>query len=228
MASWQSFTGRSGVIVKVIAFLALVFLVALIGYVVGKKEGLMGPETGGVSSAAPTPKTIEHHTNVPSGASINVQLKTVVGEGTREGDTFVASLTEPLVVDGNMVLPAGTVVEGVVVRAVPLDIYKSTTLSLRLKSVSVDGEKHPVEAGLARVTRDTGSGALIGGVAGGGKGAAIGALIGAAGGTSGSSAKATKGTAVGRAGIALPPGTLLRFELERPLDLKHESNISDH
>src|SRR5713226_2040091 len=127
MTSSQSLTGRTSVIVKVVAFLVLGFGIGLTVFVVLKKKGPLGRETGGVSSVAPTPKTIDQGANVPaqaaaqekefpatngfggfrssgngpsaavvpSGASIKVKLNTTVGEDTEEGDTFVASLTEP-------------------------------------------------------------------------------------------------------------------------------------
>lgn len=124
-------------------------------------------------------------------------IDSVDSEVARIGDTFRASLDEPVMLNGQPVVPRGS---DVVVKLVEDDksgkISGTTVLKLALVSLKVndrmidittqDVEKESGSRG-ARSAKVIGGtavlGAIIGGIAGGGKGAAIGAGSGAAVGT---------------------------------------------
>lgn len=117
----------------------------------------------------------------------------VDSERDHMGQTFRASLDEPVYAYGNLVAPRGS---DVVVRLVDAKesgkIAGRASLTLNLQSVLINGRM--VEINTQSVTQTSGSrgartagmtaggaglGAIIGGIAGGGKGAAIGAGAGA-------------------------------------------------
>ena len=121
-------------------------------------------------------------------------IDSVDSEGARLGDTFRASIDEPVMVNGQAVIPRGA---DVIAKLVEGDksgkIAGRTILKLALVSVKV-GDRL-VDVTTQDVVRESGSrgarsgkviggtaalGAIIGGIAGGGKGAAIGAGSGAA------------------------------------------------
>jgi len=135
---------------------------------------------------------------IPAGTQFTIRMiDSVDSEVSRMGDTFRASIDEPVLVNGQTVISRGA---DVVARLV--DDQKSgkiqgrTTLKLILTSVTVNGR--PVEISTQDVIKESSSrgarsakviggttalGAILGGIAGGGRGAAIGAGSGAAVGT---------------------------------------------
>jgi hypothetical protein len=162
---------------------------------------------------------------IPQGTSLTVRMiDPVDSRNDRLGQTYKASLDEPVMVNGEVVIP-----RGVDVVAKLVDDKQSgratgrTILTLDLESITVDGRVIPVAT--ESVTRSSGSkgkttglaaggvgalGAVIGGIAGGGKGAAIGAVTGAGAGATGS--VLMKGEQV-----RIPSETRLSFALEQPL-----------
>ncbi|MBV8891276.1 MAG: hypothetical protein JO266_04750, partial [Acidobacteria bacterium] len=137
---------------------------------------------------------------LPAGTILTVRISEAVGSKiSQPGQTFAATLAQPVEVAGKTVIPAGSEAAGVIADAKPLGRFKGgASLELKLNSISIHGTDHPIETtALARNEKGKGKrtaamagggaglGALIGGLAGGGKGAAIGALAGAGAGTGG-------------------------------------------
>jgi hypothetical protein len=164
---------------------------------------------------------------VPAGTVLTVTTGQALSSKTSQtGQTFLATLAQPLSVDGRPALPRGATVSGTVVNAKAKGKIKGAgELSLALTSVSVGGHTYPIQtAVLGNTTKGKGKrtaattgggaagGALIGGIAGGGKGAGIGALVGATAGFIG-------GSATGNKQIELPAESALSFTLEAPLTL---------
>jgi hypothetical protein len=153
-------------------------------------------------------------------------IDSVNSEQTRLGQTFRASVDEPVVVDGQVAIPRGA---NAVVKLVEDQqsgkISGRTTLTLVLQQVDVNGRMLDLTSG--DVSQSSGSrgsrsakviggtaalGAIIGAIAGGGKGAAIGAGSGAAVGTG--AEVLTKGQTV-----KIPSETRLTFTLQQPAQL---------
>jgi hypothetical protein len=142
------------------------------------------------------------------------------------GQSFAATLSSPVEVDGNVVIPAGAAVRGTVVDAKPLGKFKGgALLDIRLSSITVNGnEKSISTSAIVRSEKGKGKrtavitgggaalGALIGGLAGGGKGAAIGAAAGGGAGVGGSALTGNKE-------IVLPAESALTFRLKAPLEV---------
>jgi hypothetical protein len=174
--------------------------------------------------AEPVPTTI----TVPAGKVLTVRLADEVGSKVSQpGQTFGGSLARAVEVEGQVVIPAGTRVQGEVVDAKAMGHFAGgALLELKLDSIHVNGEQLPVET--ATVTETTkgkgkrtgvligggaGVGAAIGAIAGGGKGAAIGALAGGGAGTAGSAYTGNKE-------IVLPAESAVAFTLRAPLRIR--------
>jgi hypothetical protein len=132
---------------------------------------------------------------LPAGTNFVIRMiDSVDSERDRLGQSFRASLDQPVMIDGNQVIPRGA---DVMVKLVDSKqsgkLAGRTELALSLQSVSVNGRmvdvntqtvKEQSSSRTARTAKVAGGtaalGAIIGGIAGGGKGAAIGAGAGAA------------------------------------------------
>jgi len=170
----------------------------------------------------PQPRSV----TIASGTLIAVRLgETISTERSRQGDSFMATLDEPLVIDGLVIAEKGARANGRVVDLVEAGRVKGLAhLTLELTSVMLsDGQK--VELRTARFEKEGPSskaedtkkvgigaaiGAAIGAIAGGGAGAAIGAASGGAAG--GGVVAATRGKPA-----VLPAETKISFRVEQPV-----------
>ena len=165
---------------------------------------------------------------MPAGQHIVVRLGQAVGSKiSTSGQSFTATVAQPVEVAGKALIPSGAEATGTVVEAVPLGRFKGgARLQVRLDTIKIDGNSYKVET--AAVTQaakgkgkrtavavggGAGLGAIIGGLAGGGKGAAIGVLAGAGAGTAGAAFTGNKD-------IVLPAEASLSFKLLQPLEVK--------
>lgn len=169
------------------------------------------------------PSSIE----VPAGTQLVVRLIDPV-DSDRDGlgQTYRASLDQPVYVNGEMAIPRGADVIAELVEAQQSGKIKGrTSLTLALESIVVNGRRYAIAtAGVVEASGSRGKrsakviggaaalGALIGGIAGGGAGAAIGAGSGAAVGTA--AEVMTSGQHV-----RIPSETRLTFTLQDPLNL---------
>jgi hypothetical protein len=161
------------------------------------------------NAAAQTPTTV----------SVRL-IDTLSSESSQPGDSFTATLAEPLVVSDRIVAQKDTRVTGQVRDVVSSGrLSRPALITLSLKNVQSGSRRYPIETGNLTIkagshaTRDlliiggaAGAGAAIGGAAGGGKGAAIGAAAGAGAGTVGA-------YLTGKREIVLPSETLLTFHV---------------
>ncbi|HXW93526.1 MAG TPA: BON domain-containing protein [Terriglobales bacterium] len=168
---------------------------------------------------------------VPAGTVLTVRTdQTLSSKTSQTGQTFLATLAQPVSVGGRAALPAGSTVRGRVVNAKAKGKIKGEgQLDLALTGISVGDHTYLIETGVLsstekgkgkRTAATTGGGAaggaLIGGLAGGGKGAGIGALVGAGAGFVG-------GAVTGNKQIEIPAESALSFTLTRPLTLQPSS-----
>ena len=132
-----------------------------------------------------------------AGTALQVRVgETLSTKKNKTGDTFLAALSQPLVVDGFVIAEKGARAEGRIVESDPggkvkgvshltLELTRVTTsdgqhVAIRTVSYSKDGET-AMKKDAAKVGVGAALGAVIGAVAGG-KGAAIGSGVGGAAG----------------------------------------------
>lgn len=181
------------------------------------------------AAAAPPPeeKPKPQPIVVPAGTSLTVRLQQgLSSKDSQEGQTFLATIAQPVSVNGETAIPAGSTASGTVISAKKKGKIKGEgQLSIALTSITVRGRTHAIHTSTfdstakgkgKRTAATTGGGAaggaLIGGIAGGGKGAAIGALAGAGAGLVG-------GALTGNKQVELPAESALTFKLSAPLTL---------
>jgi hypothetical protein len=180
---------------------------------------------------------------VPSGTVLMVRLETTLATfSNRVGDPFRGSITQPVVVDGKTLIPAGAAVEGRVTKIVePRRISGKPTIAILPEAVILPtGERYFLDATLTDTNigrtdvnnegqfkgsghdrRDTieqgagtAGGMLVGGLVGGPVGMLVGGAIGAGATTGHWLAKHRSAT--------LPAGTQLTLELNRPLTFTNQ------
>lgn len=187
-------------------------------------SGAPGKSSGGLLSKLEGPKPV----TIPAGTDLHAILDTTLSTGNAQsGDSFDATITEPVVVHGKIVIPRDARAKGTVVEVRSSGrLSKPALLSIALSSVEsggawVDINTDPLTLqGKSHKKRDivaigggSALGAIIGAVAGGGKGAAIGAAAGAGAGTAGAAL-------TGKKEITLPAESHMTFQLSQPVTVK--------
>ncbi len=173
---------------------------------------------------APRPNRSVGRGTIPSGSEVDVRLQTNLDSKTTQVEDRVEATTMVDLYQGNdLLVPAGTVIEGYVSsvdRASRTDRKGELTIMftrLKLNGRTYDIRAYPTQAlesaGLKgeaeRIGAGAGIGAIIGGILGGVKGAITGILVGGGG-----VIAATEGK-----DVELPPGTVLRVRFDSPVPL---------
>jgi YMGG-like Gly-zipper len=164
---------------------------------------------------------------VPAGTHLVVRMiDGIDSDRNRVGDSFQASLEEPLIVDSTQIAAKGATVYGKLEQVKSAGrVQGQSELRLVLTGIVLNGSTYNIMTGEYDVqgssrgnqtAKRAGIGALAGGligaIAGGGKGAAIGAGVGAGAGTAVS--VMTHGQQV-----HVPSETVLNFTLQQPVQL---------
>jgi hypothetical protein len=164
-------------------------------------------------------------TEVPAGTELDVRLTNTLNSGTAKvEDRFEGTTLVDFNVNNQTVIPAGSVMRGVITAVDPATRTNRTAhMTVSFDQVTVNGRAYPIrgtvtqaiegegikgEAG--RIATGGGVGAVIGGILGGFKGALAGILIGAGG-----TIAATEGKQV-----ELPQGSVLRVRIDSPVQIQ--------
>jgi hypothetical protein len=153
-------------------------------------------------------------------------LDSISTDTSQIGDTFMATLAEPIIVNGKVVAEKGDEVSGEVTNIEePGRVKGRARMELILTNLTTSNRKYKLSTEpFSAVAADTkerdagiiaggaGVGAIIGAVTGGKKGAAIGAVIGGGSGTG--AVLATKGK-----DVKIDPETRVNFVLSDDVDL---------
>ena len=162
---------------------------------------------------------------IPAGTEMDVRLSSRLNSGIAVvEDRFEATTLVDFNAGGRTLVPAGSVMRGVVTNVEPATRTNRTArMTLSFDQLTVNGRAYPVrgtvtqaiegegirgEAG--RIGTGAGVGAIIGGILGGFKGALAGILIGAGG-----TLAATEGKEV-----ELPQGSVLRVRIDSPVQIQ--------
>lgn len=178
----------------------------------------------GFAQQAPPPMPVSG-VQIPSGTPITIRMiESVDSNVARLGQTFRASVDEPVLVNGQTVIPRGADALAKLVEDKQSGKFEGrTVLTLALTDITINGQMIDTTTGdvsqasssrgarTAKVVGGTTAlGAIIGALAGGGRGAAIGAASGAA--VGGGAEILTKGQQV-----KIPSETRLTFTLQQPI-----------
>ena len=175
-------------------------------------ENVMRPDDSAPPPPLPPPVATG---TLPAGTNLVIRMiESVDSETNRVGQSFRASLDQPVMVDGQTAIPRGA--DAVVKLVEAKDSGKLTgraDLTLALQSVSINGHYVDINTQGEKTAKVAGGtaavGAVIGAIAGGGKGAAIGAGAGAAAG-------AGSQVIMGGQHVKVPSETRLTFVLDNP------------
>ena len=175
---------------------------------------------------APVLRTVE----IPAGTIVHVQMIDGVDSSVNKaGETFRASLSTPIFVGNDVVVPAGTDLDVRLADASSAGrIQRTSGLTLQLSRLNFQGKSYDLastdyqQTGASegkntavKIGGGAAIGALIGGLIGGGKGAAIGAGTGAGAGTAAS--------AIGKGQqVKIPSETKLEFTLQQPVSVTYD------
>jgi hypothetical protein len=176
--------------------------------------------------AAPPKPPEPRFATLAEGTKIEVRLQDALDSAVNKtGDTFSAILDKDIIVDGTVVAPRGSVLDGKlsnVTRSGKVEGLAS--MSIQLTSLTVAKQTYPLQTETLKFQAEStkkkdatkvgvgaGIGAVIGAIAGGGKGAAIGAAVG--GGAGGAAVIATRGKEV-------------KFEAEQALSFALRNSLS--
>jgi hypothetical protein len=191
-----------------------------------------GPAASAQQTPPPQPAAPAKKVKIPAGTQLTIRLDNPLdSERNQVGDSFHGSLSNPIVLEGETVIPLGAEVVGRVAEVKSAGRFAgNSVLTLELTSLSVDGRSYNIQTnqwtragngeGKSTATKvgvGTAAGAILGGIFGGGKGAAIGAAAGAGAGT---------GVAASKKGqqIQLPAEAVLNFQTINALTVTPQSD----
>lgn len=214
-------------VIRTIALAAAVSAVAC-GATTSNNPPVSSPPTAsrptGVEPTGPTQVNDSARGVVPSGQELDVRLQSTLSSETATVEQrFEATTAADLMQDGRVLVPAGSIVRGVVSGVRPAGrVERAGSMTLSFDRMVVRGREYSIrgtatsvfesggireEAGTAGV--GAGVGGVIGGLLGGLKGAVIGAVIGAGG-----AIAATDGK-----DITLPAGSIIRIRLDSSVNV---------
>jgi hypothetical protein len=188
------------------------------------------PATPAPAQTPPAPRSTASTTpaagtgQIPVGTELDVRVGTRLNSGTAAvEDRFEATTLVDFNSGGRTLVPAGSVMRGVVTSVEPATRTNRTArLTLSFDQLTVNGRSYPmrgtvtqaiegegIKGETARIGTGAGVGAIIGGILGGFKGALAGILIGAGG-----TLAATEGKEVD-----LPAGSVLRVRVDQAVQI---------
>ena len=203
-------------------------------------DGIRNRARGGVASSSPTrssPAAREDRPastagradsttyDVPVGTEFDVRLSSALSSSTAQvEDRFEATTMVDLREGNRVVIPAGSVMRGVVSSVKKAGrIERTGSMTVAFDRLTVGTRSYPIRATVTdaiessgikgeagKIGAGAGVGAVIGAILGGAKGALAGILIGGGG-----TIAATEGK-----DVQLPPGTVLRVRLDSGLNVR--------
>ena len=191
---------------------------------------IFGTQAGSAASPVPAPAQTPAPADpyrVPHGTVLVVRMvDSVDSDVNKPGETFRATLEEPIAVGGNILASKDTPVAVQLVHVKQSgQLRGEAEIALQLRSLTLHGETYSLASEFAQVASEgkggesakvigttAAIGALIGAIAGGGKGAAVGAATGAGAGVVVQSVRGKQ--------VRVPSEAVLTFSLEESVTLR--------
>lgn len=115
-------------------------------------------------------------TRIPTGTAMNVRLDSKIStEDARRGQPWTGTVTQSVMVGNQVVIPAGSAVQGVVRRSIQGTHSTRAQIALSVRQVTTNGRSMNVNAETPPIIADSHRAKKLGAIAGG---AAVGALLG--------------------------------------------------
>jgi hypothetical protein len=180
------------------------------------------PAPDPVTAPPPKPKPV----TIPQGTTLSVRLTEGIDvDSAQAGKTFKSVLDDPVMMNGNVVIPRNAQVMLQAAKVEQAGSMKGADkITLKANTLAFGGNRYDIvttyveqkgagegKKTARKVGAGAGLGALVGGLAGGGTGVAIGAAVGAAGGAIMS--------ASGTEHLQLPAETRLQFQLSSAVNV---------
>jgi hypothetical protein len=165
---------------------------------------------------------------LPPGTKIRLRMETEINSKVSSvNDTFITRVVQPVVVRNAVVLPAGTIIEGRVMKVEPAEVGgQSGKLELNFENLRfTDGVKRNIKGRLVNPlkvesARKTNILTVIGGTS-------IGAIIGAfSGKNNGAIIGAGVGTGIGTSAVFLKKGKELRIKTDEEFEIELEKVVT--
>ncbi len=161
---------------------------------------------------------------IPAGTEIDVRLMSRLNSGTASvEDRFEAVTVEAFSLNERAVIPAGSVLRGVVSSVQPATrTNRTSNLTISFDQLTIDSRSYQIRGSVqaikgrglkgetGRIAVGSAIGAILGGILGGGKGAIAGVLMGGGG-----TVAATEGKQVD-----VPEGSILRVRFDTPVRVR--------
>jgi hypothetical protein len=199
---------------------------------------IFGTQAGSAASSAPAPAPVPAPAPAPTPAPADPytvahgtvlvvrMIDSVDSDVNKSGETFRATLEEPIVVGENILAPQDTPVTVQLVHVKQSgQLRGEAEIALQLRSLTLHGKTYSLASEFAQVASEgkggesakvigttAAIGALIGAIAGGGKGAAVGAAAGAGAGVVVQSVRGKQ--------VRVPSEAVLTFSLEESVTLR--------
>ncbi|HET6372113.1 MAG TPA: hypothetical protein VFG76_02320 [Candidatus Polarisedimenticolia bacterium] len=208
--------------------LAAMALLAACG---GADQAQVASDLPGTAQSAPVAQKPQiHMVRVPSGTELTLALDSKLSSETSQvGDTFSATVLEPIVIENREVIPAGSTIEGKITQAEPAKRGAGkATLAMSFGTLRLPtGYQTSIVGSFQEVSesKKKRNAAVIGGSAAGGallgrilgkdtRGTVIGAIVGGGIGTA-----VLMGTDIQQA--VIPADTPFGIRLEQPINIPH-------
>jgi len=203
---------------------ALPILVVLGGVACATTQDRSIPPSGDAPPVGPVTVNQSEPGTIPVGQEIDVRLRGTLSSDTASvEDRFETTTVVDVMQDGRVLVPAGSVVRGVVSDVDEAGrVDRNSSLTLSFDRLEINGRDHEIRGTASQVfkgggLRDdapragvgAGVGGIVGGILGGVEGAVVGAVIGAGG-----AVVATDGS-----DITLPAGSIIRVRMDSPVRL---------
>jgi hypothetical protein len=214
---------------RVISSMALAAAVSTVacGATTGNTGAVSTPgstsQTTQTAPAGPTEVNSSQRGVIPAGQELDVRLQAALSSETAKPEQrFEATTVVDVTQNGQVLIPAGSVVRGVVSSVDPAGRGTDRTgkMTLSFDQITVRGRAVPMRAmatnifksgGIREEAGTAGAGAGVGGIIGGILGGVSGAVVGAAIGAGGA-ILATDGK-----DVELPAGSVIRLRLDQPV-----------
>ncbi len=161
---------------------------------------------------------------IPAGTELDVRLTSRLNSGTASvEDRFEAVTVEAFTLNERAVIPAGSVLRGIVSSVQPATrTNRTSNLTISFDQLTIDSRSYQIRGSVqeikgrglkgetGRIAVGSAIGAILGGILGGGKGAIAGVLMGGGG-----TVAATEGKQVD-----VPEGSILRVRFDTPVRVR--------